>query len=202
MSIIKKFFPLCFLLSVGVSSAQDSLDVDQPEAVVEEWPRNEVSLDILDLLAFGVLDISYEYALNDYSSLSVEVFNKLFNKNDGEEVDLSPTFSKDFALTGKFKYFWEGKPQAQGLYALTLLSFSHGKEVHDVQRNNPETGEEETVEHPLEFSDLAFGVGVGYKYVTKPGFFVDASASVGRNLFHQFAPNFAFLSNLSIGYRF
>lgn len=202
MSLIKKLFTLCFLLSLGVSFAQDSLQVEQPEVANQDWPRNEVSLDILDLLAFGVLDLSYEYALNNYSSLSVEVFNKLFNKNDGDEPDLNPTFSKDFALTGKFKYFWEGKPQAQGLYALTLLSFSHGKEPHDVQRIDPETGEEGTFEHPIEFSDLAFGVGVGYKYVTRPGFFIDGSASVGRYLFHQFSPDFAFLSNLSIGYRF
>lgn len=189
------------LLSVYTGYSQDTTQAQETELETQEAPRNEVSIDIMDLLAFGVLDVSYEYLLNDYSSVSLEIFNKLFNKNDGDQVDLSQAYSKDFALTAKFKYFWEEK-QTRGFYAMALLSLSHGKEGHDATRTNTETGLEETVEVPIEFTDLAPGVGVGYKYVTNPGFFVDGSAAVGRNLFHEYSPGFTFLSSVSIGFQF
>lgn len=189
------------LLSVFTGYAQDSAQTQETELEIQEPRKNEVSIDIMDLLAFGVLDVSYEYLLNDYSSLSLELFNKLSTKNDGDEVDLSHTYSKDFALTAKFKYFWEEK-QTRGMYAMALLSLSHGKKGHDATRINSETGLEETVEVPLEFTDVAPGIGIGYKYVTNPGFFVDASAAVGRNLFHEYSPGFTFLSSLSIGFQF
>ena len=202
---MKKLLNIFILLTVFTGYTQDNLqdnaEEESEELQTQERLKHEASLDILDLLAFGVLDVSYEHLLNDYSSISLEIFNKLFNKNDREDVDLSQTYSKDFSLTGKFKYFWEEK-QAQGFYAMALISFSHGKEGHDVTRTNSETGELETVEVPIEFSDLAPGVGVGYKYVTNPGFLIDGSAAVGRNLFHGYSPGFTFLSNVSIGFRF
>lgn len=173
-----------------------------PEELTRDIKKNEISLDAMDIVAFGALDITFEYLLNNHSSFSIEMFNKLFNKNDGEEVDLSQTYSKNFALTGKFKYFFDEERTAWGFYAMAFTTFSHGKNAMDIQRIDPETDLSETIEVAREFSDVAAGFGGGYKYVTKHGYFADLGLGFGRNLFHRYSPDYIILSNVSIGFRF
>lgn len=195
-------FKTLTLLGLLICFSGNAQETEPEDKVKRDLTKNEISLDAVDLLAFGALDISFEYLLNDHSSFSIEMFNKLFNKNDGEEVDLSQTYSKSFALTGKFKYFFDDQKNAWGFYAQAFSTFSHGKYATDIERIDPETNVSETIEVAREFSDVAAGFGGGYKFVTKQGYFADLGIGFGRNLFHRYSPDYIILSNVGLGFRF
>lgn len=219
----KKVFPLILLIfSLTGSSlyaqedvAQDEMlqtntaqtesteiTTSQTEVTQRNSAKNEVSLNVLNVLVFGALDLSYERLISDHSSLAFEMFSKVFNKNEGEDVDLSKVYAKDFSLTTKFKYFLKEEKTAWGLYAEGFGMFSNGMNERDVTRQDPITGETEEIEVDLEFTDFALGIGVGGKFVAKQGFLIDVSFGLGRNLFHRDSPDIVIMPSVSAGYRF
>lgn len=164
--------------------------------------RNEASLNILNTLVFGALDFSYERILNDHSSISAEVFSKVFNKNKGEEGDLSKTYAKNFSLTTKFKYFLTEGTMAWGYYAEAFGMISNGVNEKKVTLIDRETGEPKEIEAELDYIDVALGIGVGRKFISKKGFLLDVSIGIGRNLFQKDSPVVVILPGFSIGYRY
>lgn len=164
--------------------------------------RNEVSWNIMNTLVFGALDISYERILTDHSSISAEVFSKVFNKNKGEEGDLSKTYAKDFSMTTKFKYFLDEKNMAWGYYAEAFAMISNGVNEKTVTLTDRETGEPKEIEAELDYIDVALGIGVGRKFISKKGFFLDVSVGIGRNLFQKDSPVIVVLPGFHIGYRY
>lgn len=183
------------MFSVSGSFAQSNYGQDQRDVA-----KNEFSLNVLDIFAFGSLNIGYEYILSDHSSFSAEMFNKLFNKSEGEKGDLSKVYSKDFALTTKFKYFFNENVNSWGYYAKAFVTFSHGFHETGDEYTDPETGS--TTEIKAEFTDLAPGLGAGAKFITKQGYFVDLGVGFGKNMFHRYSPDFVVISNINLGYRF
>ncbi|MCX2837072.1 hypothetical protein OQ279_02805 [Salinimicrobium sp. MT39] len=188
--------------------SQASGDIEIDSAIQEEniFKRDstysEVHLNVLNLLVFGALDVGYERIINDHASAGVEIFSKVFNKNEGEDVDLSKIYTKDFSITGKFKYFLQEENTAWGYYAEAFGMFSNGD--NEVKRKfpNSETGELEEKEVFIEYTDIAIGIGVGGKFVAKQGFLVDLSFGIGRNLFDKNSPDIVLLPTVNVGYRF
>ncbi|UZH55194.1 hypothetical protein JRG66_14760 [Salinimicrobium tongyeongense] len=163
--------------------------------------KSEAQLNVLNLLVFGALDVGYEHLISDHTSAGVEFFSKVFNKNEGEDVDLSEVYSKDFSITGKFKYFLKDDQVGRGYYAEVFGMFSNGEHENDIKLTN-EAGELETQEKLVEYTDLAFGIGVGGKFVAKQGFLIDVSFGIGRNLFDKYSPDIVLLPTVNVGYRF
>lgn len=182
--------------------------VPQPEAVMQvqlykrDTTNHEIHLNILNVLVFGALDVAYERVLTDHSSAGIELFTKVFNKNVGEKGDLSKIYAKDYSITGKFKYFFDNETVARGYYANIFGMFSNGTNKTDWDFKDPDTGEPITKEVDMEYTDLAFGVGVGGKFVAKQGFLIDASFGIGRNLFDKYSPDIVILPSIYLGYRF
>ena len=167
-----------------------------------EIAKNEVGLDVLNVLVFGALDVSYERILSEQTSLGLDFFSKVFNKNEGEENDISRVYDKDFSLTSDFKFYINDDKIASGFYAQAFGMLSSGENDKDVTELDPVTGEETTVEQEVEYTDFALGFGVGIKYVAKKGFLLDAGFGVGRNLFNKNSPDVVLLPTLNVGYRF
>lgn len=188
---------LAFVLFSNPANSQE-LEIEQ---TARDTKLNEVSLNVLNLLVFGAMDIGYERVINDHSTAGIEFFSKVFNKNAGEDGDLSSVYTKDFSLTGKFKYYFNEENTAWGLYAEAFGMFSDGKNEKEVETTN-ESGETVMIERPLEYTDLALGFGAGTKYVTKQGLLFDVSVGLGRNLFHRDSPVLVILPTLNVGYRF
>ncbi|WP_324719145.1 hypothetical protein [Salinimicrobium sp. HB62] len=163
---------------------------------------SEVHLNVLNLLVFGALDVGYERLINDHASAGVEIFSKVFNKNEGEDVDLSKVYAKDFSITGKFKYFLQEENTARGYYAEAFGMFSNGNNEKEVEIIDSTTGEPKTIEADLEYTDIAVGIGVGGKFVAKQGFLIDVSFGIGRNLFDKNSPDIVLLPSVNLGYRF
>jgi len=52
------------------------------------------------------------------------------------------------------------------------------------------------------YTDLALGFGLGGKFVSKQGFFLDLNAGIGRNLFNDNSPTIVGQFNVNLGFRF
>ncbi|NJY62428.1 hypothetical protein HC174_06615 [Salinimicrobium sp. CDJ15-81-2] len=164
--------------------------------------QHEIHLNILNVLVFGALDVAYERILTDHSSAGVELFTKVFNKNAGEKGDLSKVYAKDYSITAKFKYFFDDETVARGYYANVFGMFSNGTNETKMDFPDPETGDPVTKEVDMEYTDLAFGVGIGGKFVAKQGFLIDGSFGIGRNFFDKYSPDIVILPSIYLGYRF
>ncbi len=200
--IISAFF-LCplFIIAQEKNMVTDTLHLELVKSH-RDTTRNEISVNILNTLVFGALDVSYERILNNHSSISAEVFSKVFNKNEGEEGDLSELYTKNFSLTTKFKYFLNEENMAWGYYAEAFGMISSGKNEKMVTITDRETGQPKEIEAELDYIDAALGIGIGRKFISKKGFFLDVSVGIGRNLFQRDAPVIVVLPGFNIGYRY
>ena len=190
---------LAFLL---VSTMAFSQEPEQTEPLTHrDISKNELSLNVFNVLIFGAIDASYERILNDHSSLSLEIFSKALDKNEGEEIDLAEAYSKEFSVTTKFKYFFRENKAAHGFYAEAFGMFSDGWTDKEVEVTT-EDGSIFLQEVDVEYTDFALGFGVGGKFVSKNGFLIDLSFGIGRNLFNRDSPDLVVLPNINVGYRF
>ena len=218
---MKKIFLLIFLILAIPATSQVTeteeevtkeiiVEAEMPQSEnVQEVPifkrdttQHEIHLNILNVLVFGALDVAYERVLSDHSSAGVELFTKVFNKNVGEKGDLSKVYAKDYSITAKFKYFFDDETVARGYYANVFGMFSNGTNETEMDFPDPETGDPVTKEVDMEYTDLAFGIGVGGKFVAKQGFLIDASFGIGRNFFDKYSPDIVILPSIYLGYRF
>ena len=218
---MKKIFLLIFLILAIPATSQVTeteeevtkeiiVEAEMPQSEkVQEVPifkrdttQHEIHLNILNVLVFGALDVAYERVLTDHSSAGVELFTKVFNKNVGEKGDLSKVYAKDYSITAKFKYFFDDETVARGYYANVFGMFSNGTNETEMDFPDPETGDPVTKEVDMEYTDLAFGIGVGGKFVAKQGFLIDASFGIGRNFFDKYSPDIVILPSIYLGYRF
>lgn len=74
---------------------------------------------------------------------------------------------------------------------------STGKDYNYYYESQTYTGPEEET-----FTDLALGFGLGGKFVTKNGFFMDLSTGLGRNIFTTTSPTIVGQFNVNLGHRF
>ncbi len=185
---MKKKILLLFLLSGSLAFAQDNT----PDK--RDITQNEISIGALNLVAFGVLDITYERIIDKNSSWALEGFLQALNRDN---EDISEAYEKDFSFTGKYKYFFSDS-YARGFYVNGFSMISHGEYETDSYYD-------ETVGNVYEYdsyTDFALGFGVGGKFVAKGGFLLDLSAGIGRNLFNSNAPTIVGQFNVNVGFRF
>lgn len=176
--------------------------MQQERVFQRDTTYSEVHLNMLNLLVFGALDLGYERVLSDNTSAGVEIFAKVFNKNEEDETNLSDVYTKKFSITGKFKYFFPEDQAAWGYYAQVFSMFSNGTNEKEIEIKDVANGGTKVIDAKLDYTDLALGVGVGGKFVAKQGFLIDVSFGIGRNLFDKYSPDFVFLPSINVGYRF
>ena len=158
--------------------------------------KNELSIGTLNLVAFGALDVAYERIINQNSSWALEAFVLAL---DRDNEDIGDAFNKDVSLTGKYKHFF-GDRTAWGFYVNGLAMLSSGEYsdyndyyVDDMYYSNREK---------KNYTDFALGFGLGGKFVSKQGFFLDLSTGIGRNLFSDDSPTVVGQFNVNVGFRF
>lgn len=148
---------------------------------VSAQKSNEIKLDVFDILALKTLDVSYEHVLNTESSVGLSI---LFNF----EKTASFRYKQDFALTPYFRQhlFDRGNVNFFGEFFGSLNS-----------------GEETVDDIEEDYTDFAFGIGFGGKYVSENGFVLDIHAGIGRNLFNtDISPEIVPRVGISVGKRF
>jgi len=189
----KLFLPLCLFIST-LTFAQDNTTVQNETPDKRDVSQNELSIGALNLVAFGALDLTYERIIDKNSSWSVEGFIKAL---DRDNENIGDAFYKDFSLTGKYKYFF-GDSFARGFYVNGFGMLSTGE--YD---NNYVVGPDGYGYYEYEnYTDFALGFGLGGKFVSKGGFFLDLGAGIGRNLFSENSPTIVGQFNVNLGFRF
>lgn len=188
----KLLFAACLLFIAGTSFSQQVLEVEAP-IYPRDIQKNELSIGAFNLVAFGALDIAYERIVTPHSSWAIEGFILALGR---ENEDAAEVYAKDASLTGKYKYYF-GDRTAWGFYVNGLAMLSTGEYEQDILGPDGYYTYETN-----EYTDFALGFGIGGKWVTKPGFFVDLSSGIGRNLFNNDSPTIVGQFNVNLGFRF
>jgi len=193
---MKNLIPVLFLL-LGPSSFSQEPVTENETIYRRDTAKNELSIGALNLVVFGALDLAYERILTPNSSWAVEAFILALDRNN---EDLGDAYSKDYSLTGKYKYFF-GERSAWGFYVNGLAMISSGEYDNDyyVYDGN---GTSYYRSDATNYTDFALGFGLGGKFVAKQGFVFDLSAGIGRNLFSSDSPTIVGQLNANLGYRF
>lgn len=192
---MKKVYLLILMLFPAITFAQQ---MEQENVYPRDIDRNELSIGALNLVAFGALDVAYEHILTPYSSWAIEGFILALNRNN---EDVSDAYEKDFSLTGKYKYFF-GDNTAWGFYINGLAMISTGEYRDDYDYYYDSQGNLVYYEDEERYTDLALGFGLGGKFVSQQGFFVDLNAGIGRNLLSSDSPTIVGQFNFNLGVRF
>ncbi len=159
---------------------------------------HEIKIDALSALVVPAMEISYEYALNDYSSLGLSTFFRFDSPADKlyEKAAFTPYYRQYF--------FNNMQTRSKGLYMEAF--FQHTTHA----KNEQVTDDLENVTNTLKntYKDLGIGFGGGAKFIANNGFNFDVGVGVGRNfrissdspLFNE-GPDFFFRWGIQIGYK-
>jgi len=161
-----------------------------------ETKQHELKINMSNLIGFKWFDVSYERLLNEEASIGVGTLFRLDNKSEG--LDEYRTFS----ITPYYRQFFSSK-YAQGFFveAFTMLHSGKDYTYNSYYEDFPPYGyyENRTEE---KYTDLAVGISVGGKWVTKRGFVAEVYAGIGRDLLNQSDIEVVGRGGVSIGYRF
>jgi len=158
--------------------------------------KNELKINMSNLIGFKWLDVGYERILNEESSIGFGTLISLDNNIDG--IDEYRTFS----LTPYYRQFFSNK-YAQGFFveAFTMLHSGKDYTYNYVYEDFPPYSSFEN-RNETKYIDLAVGISVGAKWVTKRGFIAEIYAGIGRDLLNQSDIEVVGRGGVSIGYRF
>jgi len=192
---------LIILSSFYFSRAQNASDLPP-----RDNNKNEIQIDPLYLVRLGAIDITYERVISSNSTLGLDFFYKIATRDKDDDgdfdiIDTNGIFDKEIAFTPRFKYFF-GNRIARGFYIEAFGMLSSGTHDNEIKIVDDLDNFIRYDDIEKEYTDFALGFGVGGKFVTRKGFFIDIGFGIGRNLFNQYSPEIVLKPNLYVGYRF
>ncbi|MBS9767998.1 MAG: DUF3575 domain-containing protein [Flavobacteriaceae bacterium] len=164
--------------------------------------QQEVKFDVSDALIMKSLEVSYEFYLNDETSVGASLLHS-FSKDD-----VKFRYNEKTMLTPYFRYYLPITPTKLSdfkVFGEVFLGINSGRKKHKetkkvVGATDKVVEVEETVYR--KYTDGALGIGGGLKYVSPQNFVFEAHAGVGRNLFNDKAIAIVPRVGICIGYRF
>lgn len=165
--------------------------------------HSELKVNMLNLIVMEAVDFSYEYLINPQSSVGVSAF---YNLKDDDASDFEKVFGfyyrEKFALTPHYRYNF--------LNTYSKAFFIEGFCMYNEQKYFDKylfnSNEEKKVLYADETSNnVAIGVAVGGKFVSKGGFVFELYGGVGRNIHtsnNDIATEMVRRVGASIGFRF
>ncbi|MEO6174506.1 MAG: DUF3575 domain-containing protein [Flavobacterium circumlabens] len=179
---MKKILSVIILFSAFLASAQNEINDNLYEK------NNEITFNALGLLN-GTIQVTFERHLNKKSSLGITstyVFSN--NINDDLNYSVSPYYRRYFGKKYAAGFFVEG---------FGMLTSIDGKKIynsddHSIFTENPDV------------TDFALGAGLGWKWVSKGGFLIEANMGYGALLFNANKTDHNIVNKimLNVGYRF
>lgn len=189
---MKNLFFVAFLLVSLVTYAQ--IDDDAPVK------KHELKANAFNLIVFKTADFSYEYLINEESSFGASLLFNLQNADDDRDFEDGPYYNEKFAFTPFYrryfssKYAWGFFLEAFGMY--NIQEDYNGYFEYDT--NNTVYAEETS-------NNVAVGISVGGKFVSRGGFVFEFFGGAGRNIFQSnddYATEIVPRLGASLGYRF
>lgn len=164
---MKKVLTLLALLITGFIYAQQKTEVIDTEFEGNPsnslYRKNEVRVNIGYLIFKGV-EFSYERILND--DIGVGVSSLLFSYDQVSDETVK------FHMTPYARYYF-GKKPASGFFVEGFASL-HSKDYWTYSGLIGDTSKEKT------HTGVAFGFGIGVKWIKRSGFSIEISGGIGR----------------------
>ena len=147
------------------------------------YSQQEVKLNIANALIIKTLEVSYEYYLNEQSSVGVSALFSFEKRTSdfryNEDKMITPYFRHYFTTDRVWNFF--------------------GEAFFGINSGYSEVGDTGVYE---EFSDGALGISVGSKYISRGGLVIDVYGGLGRNLFSSNSPIIVPRVGVNVGWRF
>lgn len=179
------------LFTTSLCLAQDNSENTQPEK--RDSTRNELSVNAFNLVAFGIIEITYERVIDENSSWAIEGFIQ-----PGKDDYLDEAYYKDLSVTGKYKHFFSST-YARGFYVHGFGMISNGEYETNYYYNE---NIDDYIYETENYTDFAIGFGLGGKFVSPGGFLLDLNAGIGRNLLSDVSPTIVGQFMVNLGFRF
>lgn len=191
---MKKIFFAIFMLSISISSFAQEAEENETESQIK---KNEVKLNVFNIIIFKSIDFSYEYLLDSESSVGISV---LINLNDfSDDEYYGPYYNESFAITPYYRHFFS-RNYAGGFFIEAFGMYNQQKYYDYYYDSSIETSTNDSVSN-----NFALGISLGGKFVTKKGFLFEFFGGVGRNIIisnRDYAAEFVPRLGVSLGYRF
>lgn len=177
------FLLFTFLVSLSVFSQETTQDNTTQDF-------NEIKINMTNLIGFKWLDVSYEYILNEESSIGIGTLVSIgSDEDDNDGLDEYRTFS----LTPYYRHFFS-KKYAQGFFVEGFAMLHSGKdEFYNYDSSSY---------YDEKYTDLAIGISTGAKFVTKRGFIAEIYLGIGRDMLNQSDIEVVGRGGVSLGFRF
>ena len=182
LNFIKKQLVLILLIISFIAKAQNKTDANETESQksmteLSKKKRHSLSLDVIAGLVFPAFNPRYEYVLNKHSGIGADL-NINFDDENGSQILEKFSFSPYYR-----QYFFSKEDYgAKGFYGEGFLKFyTYENETYffgDSINTNTEA-----------YFETALGIGIGWKWVSNSGFFIDINGGLGRNLGFVDDPN-------------
>lgn len=156
----------------------------------EFFKKNELKINMSNLIGFKWLDVGYERILNEESSIGFGTLITLDSEIEGLDA------YRSFSITPYYRHFFSNK-YAQGFFVEAFTMLHSGEEelyYNDFGSYNSYVEEK--------YTDLAAGISVGAKWITPRGFVAEIYAGIGRDLLGESDIEVVGRGGVSIGYRF
>ncbi len=186
---------LLFLLGFQFLHAQDTI----PKSALYS-KKNELRVDVL-ATAFSRLNITYERFLNKNYSVGVSTFfsNSKKAKNDFDQGNINsftkyeviPFVRYNLSQSARSFYFAEIFANINGgdFREIVLLTDASNNNYYEIRKSN--------------YTDLALGAAVGYKYYIKDQIGIEFLVGFGSNMFNKDkSPDILSRVGLGVSYRF
>ncbi len=156
--------------------------------------KNEVKINMSNLIGFKFFDIGYEAILNEESTLGVNVLFNIDKKdaNDNSGLDEYRTFS----ITPYYRHFFSNK-YASGFFVEVFTMLHSGEDEYYYSNSGPD----DTYVNE-KYTDFAVGISAGSKFVSRRGFVAEIYLGIGRDLLNNHEIEVVGRGGISIGYRF
>lgn len=167
---------------------------DETEEIQNPLGDNEVKINMLNLIAFKWLDVSYEHLINEEASFGVSVLANM----DSDGNDNGSDFYRTFSITPYYRHFFSSK-YARGFFVEAFTMLHTGKDDYfDYDSYNGNN----SYNNEGKYTDFAVGISIGAKYMTKRGFVAEFYLGLGRDLLGNSEFEVVGRGGISIGRRF
>lgn len=172
-------------LFFGTLSAQDAGDPVNG--------RDEVKLNMFNLVVFKYLDGSYERVIDEESSFGVAALVNLGDDSDTFEL------LREFSITPYYRRYFS-KGYAKGFF---VEGFGMLNQTSDTFFVDFDEATQQSRFNDEKFTDFALGVSLGGKFISKRGFVAEVYGGIGRNLFNsENTIDVVGRGGISLGFRF
>jgi hypothetical protein len=166
-------------------------------------PHSEIKVNAFNLIVFKSIDFSYEYLIDSESSFGISALFNLQNREDRDFIN-SPYYNEKIAVTPYYRRYFSSR-YAWGFFLEAFGSYNLQDDTNEDYLYNAELDIYEYMYSDETSSNVAFGISVGGKFVTKKGFLFEIYGGVGRNIItsnNDVASEFVPRLGATLGWRF